>query len=58
MNTGFSPIVVAPHLFKVQTATQQPPFKFGGSQVPKYLGGRGMVTITVPRHSVRTPNLK
>ena len=47
------PIVVSPHLFKVQTATQQLPFKFGASQVfvSKHLGGRGMMRISVPRKS-------
>lgn len=44
MNTGFDPVVVAPGLWKTQTATQQMPFRFGGSQVPIHLGmmGRGM----------------
>lgn len=41
MNTGFDPVVVAPSLWKVQTATQQKPFRFGGSQVPAHLGSRG-----------------
>ena len=41
MNTGFDPVVVAPSLWKVQTATQQRPFRFGGSQVPAHLGSRG-----------------
>jgi hypothetical protein len=44
MNSGFDPVVVAPGKWKVQTATQQKPFRFGGSQVPIHLGmmGRGM----------------
>ena len=41
MNTGFDPMVVAPSLFKVQTKSQQVPFRFGGSQVPIHLGMRG-----------------
>jgi hypothetical protein len=41
MNSGFDPVVVAPGLFKTQTATQQKPFHFGGSQVPIHLGMRG-----------------
>lgn len=41
MNSGFDPVVVAPSLWKVQTATQQTPFRFGGSQVPAHLGSRG-----------------
>jgi len=41
MNSGFDPVVVAPGLFKTQTASQQMPFHFGGSQVPIHLGMRG-----------------
>lgn len=42
MNSGFDPVVLAPGLWKTQTATQQKPFRFGGSQVPIHLGMRGM----------------
>jgi hypothetical protein len=44
MNSGFDPMIVAPSLFRRQTASQQAPFHFGGSQVPLHLGmkGRGM----------------
>lgn len=44
MNTGFDPVVVAPGIWKTQTASQQMPFRFGGSQVPIHLGmmGSGM----------------
>ena len=41
MNTGFDPVVVAPGLWKTQTASQQTPFRFGGSQVPIHLAMRG-----------------
>ena len=41
MNSGFDPVVVAPGLWRTQTATQQTPFHFGGSQVPIHLGMRG-----------------
>jgi hypothetical protein len=41
MNSGFDPVVLAPGLWKTQTATQQTPFHFGGSQVPINLGMRG-----------------
>ncbi len=56
MNTGFDPVVVAPGLFKTQTATQQKPFRFGGSQVPIHLGmmGRGVpLQQTRPVMSIR-----
>ena len=33
MNSGYYP-VVAQHRLRVQTQSQQPPFYFGGSQVP------------------------
>ena len=41
MNSGFEPVVVAPGRWKVQTATQQKPFRFGGLQVPLHLGMLG-----------------
>lgn len=41
MNSGFDPLVVAPSSFKLQTASQQVPFHFGGSQVPLHLAMRG-----------------
>ena len=41
MNSGFEPVLVAPGRWKVQTATQQKPFRFGGSQVPLHLGMLG-----------------
>jgi len=46
MNSGFDPMIVAPSLFRKQTASQQSPFFFGGSQVPLHLGmrGRGMTS--------------
>jgi hypothetical protein len=55
MNTGFDPVVVAPGLWKTQTATQQMPFRFGGSQVPIHLGmmGRGMPREAVPFQHTR-----
>jgi len=67
MNSGFDPVVVAPGMWKVQTATQQKPFRFGGSQVPLHLGmlgsgtmntmGRGEMKInyppTIPKASMR-----
>ncbi len=36
MNSGFNPKVLYPHAFMLQTLsdTKQPPFYFGGSQVP------------------------
>ena len=36
MNSGFNPKVLYPHGFMLQTLsdTKQPPFYFGGSQVP------------------------
>ena len=55
MNTGFDPVVSAPGLWKTQTATQQKPFRFGGSQVPIHLGmmGRGMPREAVPFQHTR-----
>ena len=49
MNSGFDPMIVAPSLFKKQTASQQAPFFFGGSQVPIHLGikGGGMTSSKV-----------
>lgn len=49
MNSGFDPMIVAPSLFRRQTASQQAPFHFGGSQVPLHLGmkGRGMTSSKV-----------
>jgi hypothetical protein len=49
MNSGFDPMIVAPSLFRKQTASQQSPFFFGGSQVPLHLGmrGRGMTSSKV-----------
>lgn len=41
MNSGFDPMIIAPSLFKRQTASQQAPFFFGGSQVPLHLGIKG-----------------
>lgn len=41
MNSGFDPMIIAPSLFKKQTASQQAPFFFGGSQVPLHLGIKG-----------------
>ncbi len=44
METGFNPVVVAPSLWRVQTETQQKPFRFGGSQVPpQRMSGMGSV---------------
>jgi len=52
MNSGFDPVVASPGRWKVQTATQQKPFHFGGSQVPIHLGmmGRG---VAVPFQHTR-----
>ena len=52
MNTGFDPMVVAPSLFKVQTKSQQPPFRFGGSQVPQHLGMRGSGDMRINRPKI------
>ena len=49
MNSGFDPVVVAPSLWKVQTQTQQRPFRFGGSQVPAHLGSRGSGMMKINR---------
>ena len=49
MNTGFDPVVVAPSLWKVQTQTQQRPFRFGGSQVSAHLGSRGSGMMKINR---------
>lgn len=49
MNGGFDPVVVAPSLWKVQTQTQQIPFRFGGSQVPANLGSRGSGMMKINR---------
>jgi hypothetical protein len=38
MNSGFYPKVLDPTGFRAQTQSQQPPFFFGGSQVPHDLG--------------------
>ena len=55
MNSGFDPVVAAPGMWKVQTATQQKPFRFGGSQVPIHLAmsGRGMPREAVPFQHTR-----
>ena len=53
MNTGFDPVVVAPGLFKTQTASQQMPFRFGGSQVPIHLAMRGSGMGERPVMSIR-----
>ena len=49
MNGGFDPVVVNPSGFRVQRASQQTPFYFGGSQVPihKATGG-GIMRINRP----------
>jgi len=59
MNTGFDPVVVAPGLWKTQTATQQMPFHFGGSQVPIHLGmrGSGMRKEIFPFQQKTRPNM-
>ena len=46
MNTGFIPVVVSPSGFKVQRASQQAPFHFGGSPLPMY-SGRGIISSRV-----------
>ena len=46
MNSGFNPIVVSPSGFKVQRASQQAPFHFGGSNMPM-LSGRGISSSRV-----------
>lgn len=49
MNSGFSPVVVNPSGFKVQRQSQQPPFYFGGSQVPiQKMAGSGVMKINRP----------
>lgn len=53
MNSGFDPVVVAPGLWKTQTATQQRPFHFGGSQVPIHLGMRGSGMTKLDRPMTR-----
>ena len=58
MNSGFDPVVVAPSLWKVQTQTQQRPFRFGGSQVPANLGGRGSGMMKINRPRVPPPFAK
>jgi hypothetical protein len=52
MNSGFDPMVVAPSLFKVQTKSQQPPFRFGGSQVPRHLGVSGGAVMKINRPKI------
>jgi hypothetical protein len=52
MNSGFDPMVVAPSLFKVQTKSQQVPFRFGGSQVPIHLGMRGSGVAKINRPKI------
>ena len=42
MNSGFIPKVVNPSGFRIQTASQQPPFYFGGT-TPSYLGGKAQL---------------
>ncbi len=44
----FQPKVLYPNRFQIQTAsaTQQPPFFFGGSQVPVNLG----IKVEPPKH--------
>lgn len=39
MDSGFNPKVLHPSGFKIQTASQQPPFYFGGA-TPSYLEGK------------------
>ena len=55
MNGGFDPVVVNPSGFRVQRASQQTPFYFGGSQVPIHIAtGGGIMRINrpsvLPRH--------
>jgi hypothetical protein len=59
MNSGFDPVVVAPGLFKTQTATQQKPFRFGGSQVPIHLAmsGSGMRKEIYPFQQKTRPSM-
>ena len=52
MNTGFDPVVVAPGLWRTQTASQQTPFHFGGSQVPINLGMRGSGIMKINRPKI------
>lgn len=47
MNSGYFPVVVAPGV-RPQTADQQAPFFFGGSQVPSSLMGIGGGAIYNP----------
>ena len=49
MNGGFDPVVVNPSGFRVQRASQQTPFYFGGSQVPIHIAtGGGIMRINRP----------
>lgn len=49
MNGGFDPVVVNPSGFRVQRASQQTPFYFGGSQVPIHMAtGGGIMRINRP----------
>ena len=59
MNSGFDPMIVAPSLFRRQTASQQTPFHFGGSQVPLHLGMSGgrMASKPPPRRRLSPPLL-
>lgn len=52
MNSGFDPVVLAPGMWKTQTATQQTPFHFGGSQVPINLGMRGSGIMKINRPKI------
>ena len=52
MNSGFDPVVLAPGLWKTQTASQQTPFHFGGSQVPINLGMRGSGVAKINRPKI------
>ena len=49
MNGGFDPVVANPSGFRVQRASQQTPFYFGGSQVPVHIAtGGGIMRINRP----------
>ena len=63
MSGGYSPLVLHPGHFQVQTESQQKPFFFGASQVPVNLGlkhssfsGSGMIlTSTDPTIETKKP---
>ena len=50
-------MIVAPSLFRRQTASQQAPFHFGGSQVPLHLGMTGGRILSLPKPKSKQPNL-